>query len=86
MGRASGKKIWEQDLDYVHFLFDQHEIVSSDGALTESFLPPATSLSGVGAASRAEILRLFPERAVGRQVLAARPLLSDREGRLCTTF
>ncbi|MDG1280423.1 MAG: Hint domain-containing protein [Pseudorhodobacter sp.] len=82
-GTSIRQKIWDQDLDYVHFLFDQHEIVSSDGALTESFLPSATSLTGVGAESRAEILRLFPELANGRQVLAARPVLSDREGRLC---
>jgi hypothetical protein len=85
-GTSIQQKIWEGDLDYVHFLFDQHEIVLSDGALTESFLPSATSLKGVGAASRAEILRLFPELSGGGDVMAARPLLSDREGRLCAAY
>lgn len=46
---------------YIHFMFDNHEVVLSDGAWTESFQPGDLSLRGVGNAQRNEILELFPE-------------------------
>lgn len=46
---------------YVHFMFDQHEVVLSDGAWTESFQPGDQSLSAIGNAQRTEIFELFPE-------------------------
>src|SRR5690606_10749152 len=46
---------------YIHFMFDQHEVVLSDGTWTESFQPGDYSLKGIGNAQRAEILELFPE-------------------------
>ncbi len=46
---------------YVHFMFDQHEVVLSDGAWTESFQPGDYSLEGLGNAQRTEIFELFPE-------------------------
>lgn len=49
------------EVTYVHFMFDQHEVVLSDGAWTESFQPGDMSLAGVGNAQRTEILELFPE-------------------------
>ncbi|MDG3041196.1 Hint domain-containing protein [Roseicyclus marinus] len=48
------------EVTYVHLLFDQHEIVWSEGLLTESFLPGPTVMSGMEAACRAEVLELFP--------------------------
>ena len=48
---------------YVHFMFERHEVVLSDGSWTESFQPGAHSLKGVERQQRAEILRLFPELA-----------------------
>ncbi|MEM7238287.1 MAG: Hint domain-containing protein [Pseudomonadota bacterium] len=48
---------------YFHLLFDTHEIVISDGALTESFHPGRLSIDGFGAATRAELIELFPELA-----------------------
>ncbi|MHA6262068.1 Hint domain-containing protein [Arenibacterium sp. CAU 1754] len=45
---------------YVHFMFDQHEMVLSDGAWTESFQPCNQSLKGIGNAQRNEIFELFP--------------------------
>ncbi|WP_240558596.1 Hint domain-containing protein [Paracoccus contaminans] len=71
------------DLDtvsYVHFMFDRHQIVFSNGAQTESLLAGPEALKSVGAAARAEILALFPELA-GQPVAAARPLASGRMGR-----
>jgi hypothetical protein len=46
---------------YIHIMFDQHEVVLSNGAWTESFQPGDYSLRGIGDAQRAEILELFPE-------------------------
>ena len=46
---------------YIHFMFDQHEVVLSDGAWTESFQPGDQSLAGIGHAQRQEIFELFPE-------------------------
>ncbi len=46
---------------YIHFLFDRHEVVLSDGAWTESFQPGDHSLTGIGNAQRTEIFELFPE-------------------------
>ncbi|MCX7300075.1 MAG: Hint domain-containing protein [Rhodobacterales bacterium] len=46
---------------YIHFMFDRHEVVLSNGAWTESFQPGDYSLKGIGNAQRSEILELFPE-------------------------
>ncbi|MFT7596640.1 MAG: Ca2+-binding RTX toxin-like protein, partial [Paracoccaceae bacterium] len=49
------------DVTYIHFMCDQHEVVLSDGAWTESFQPGDQSLKGIGNAQRNEIFELFPE-------------------------
>ncbi|MDQ7070772.1 MAG: Hint domain-containing protein [Rhodobacterales bacterium] len=46
---------------YIHFMFDQHEVVLSNGTWTESFQPGDQTLNGIGAAQRSEIFELFPE-------------------------
>ena len=46
---------------YIHFMFDQHEVVLSSGCWTESFQPGDHTLQGIGNAQRTEILELFPE-------------------------
>lgn len=46
---------------YIHFMFDRHEVVLSNGAWTESFQPGDYSLKGMGNAQRNEIYELFPE-------------------------
>ena len=46
---------------YIHFMFDRHEVVLSNGAWTESFQPGDYTLRGMGNAQRAEIFDLFPE-------------------------
>lgn len=70
---------------YVHFMFDRHEVVLSDGAWTESFQPGDWSLRGLDAAQRDEILELFPElrsRAGLAGYQAARRSLRTFETRL----
>ena len=49
------------EVDYFHLLFDQHQIVWSEGLLTESFLPGPQVLSALDDPARDEVLRLFPE-------------------------
>ena len=46
---------------YIHFMFDQHEVVLSNGAWAESFQPGDQSLNGLGNAQRQEIFELFPD-------------------------
>lgn len=45
---------------YWHFLFDQHQIVFSEGAATESLYPGPQALRALGPEARGEILALFP--------------------------
>ena len=51
------------EITYIHFMFDQHEIVLSDGTWSESFQPGDHSLQGVDQDQRQELLELFPELA-----------------------
>lgn len=53
---------------YWHFLFDQHEIVFSEGAATESFFVGPMALDGLESEARSEILALFPELAQGAKL------------------
>ena len=46
---------------YIHFMFDNHEVVLANGAWTESFQPGDYSLKGLGNAQRNEIFELFPD-------------------------
>lgn len=46
---------------YLHFMFDRHEVVLSNGAWTESFQPGDYTLKGMGNAQRNEIFELFPD-------------------------
>ena len=69
-----------QAVEYVHFLFDGHQIVESEGALTESLYPGAEAMRALGPAACDEILTLFPElRAQAMPV--ARPLVAGARGR-----
>ncbi len=51
------------EVTYVHFMCDRHEIVSSDGAWTETFQPNDDSMHGIDQAQRAELLSIFPQLA-----------------------
>ena len=53
--QADGKPI-----KYVHFMFDQHEIVEIGGLESESFHPCQYALNGLENKQREEILDLFP--------------------------
>lgn len=71
------------EVTYYHLIFDQHEIVLSNGAETESLYPGPLALRNLGRAAREEIYALFPElRAADPEtIVAARTLASGRQGR-----
>ncbi|MCA8867270.1 MAG: Hint domain-containing protein [Rhodobacteraceae bacterium] len=72
------------EVEYFHILFDRHEIIIADGAMSESFHPAEGALDSLAGAARDEIISLFPEldtdtRAYGP---AARLSLKKFEARL----
>ncbi|SEP56673.1 Hint domain-containing protein [Thalassovita taeanensis] len=70
---------------YVHFMFDQHQIVQGDGAWSESFQPGDLTLMGMDQAQRDELFALFPALQDGadtRKYPAARSTLSAQEARV----
>ncbi|NRB17009.1 MAG: Hint domain-containing protein [Rhodobacteraceae bacterium] len=72
-------------VSYIHFMFDQHEVVLSDGAWTESFQPGDQTLRGLDHAQRRELLELFPELKTQKGQAAypsARRSLKKHEARL----
>lgn len=74
-------------VSYIHVMFDQHEVILSNGAWTESFQPGDYSLKGIGNAQREEILELFPEleHAEGLKAYgSARRSLKKHEAALLT--
>lgn len=48
------------EVDYLHLMFDRHQVIWAEGLPSESFYPGATSLSGLEAGVRAELCALFP--------------------------
>ncbi|WP_233192761.1 Hint domain-containing protein [Acidimangrovimonas sediminis] len=49
------------ETDYVHILFDRHEVIWSEGLLSESFLPGPQTAGGFAPETLNEICALFPE-------------------------
>ncbi|WP_295536028.1 Hint domain-containing protein [uncultured Thioclava sp.] len=72
-----------QEVIYIHLMFDQHEILSSDGLWSESYQPGVATLRDMEDGPRRELLMLFPELAAGMLAYpAARPSLKRYEARL----
>ena len=70
---------------YIHFMFDRHQVVLSNGAWTESFQPGDFSMKGMGNSQRSEIYELFPDlkTVAGLEgYAAARRTLKRHEARL----
>ncbi|WP_152972422.1 Hint domain-containing protein [Aliiroseovarius crassostreae] len=51
----------DREVEYIHILFDQHELVQVEGVWSESFFPGDTSLDAMGRATKRELFELFPE-------------------------
>jgi Ca2+-binding RTX toxin-like protein len=68
---------------YVHILFDQHQVVLSDGLWTESFQPALRMVNAMEVAVRDEILAIFPEIVAETDVFpGARLSLKAHEARV----
>ncbi|MFT4715314.1 MAG: hypothetical protein ACI861_000062 [Paracoccaceae bacterium] len=68
------------DFTYVHLLFDQHEVVCSNGLDTESFHPGKIGLDAFDKATAHEVLTLFPHLRSGDYGPTARLDLRRYEG------
>lgn len=72
---------------YMHLMFEEHQLIMSNGAWTESFQPAEHALRGVESTQRDELLTLFPElkTTTGLQAYgAARLSLKGYEAELLT--
>ena len=84
-GAAGIHQIDVMQTTYVHFMFERHEVVLSNGAWTESFQPGDYSLKGIGNSQRNEIFELFPELSQKdglENYQSARKSLKKHEARL----
>ncbi len=73
------------EVEYFHILFDRHEVVTSNGAETESLFTGPQALASLSEAAVEEIVALFPDlRDADYQPIAARHLASGRQARKLT--
>jgi hypothetical protein len=69
-------------VSYFHMLFDDHQVVLSNGAWSESLYTGPHAMAALDSAAQVEILALFPHLADPKfYTKPARRLLSGREGR-----
>lgn len=71
-------------VDYVHLLFDRHQVIRSNNCLSESFFPGSVGLQHFGQSEREELFALFPDLRCfrGGYGAAARRVLRRHEARL----
>ncbi len=84
LGLPGVSRVTEGPVSYVHVMCETHEIIRAEGSWTESFQPAEAVINSLDAATRAELLGLFPELATpaGRAgFAAARPVLSGAEAK-----
>ncbi|MHA3979058.1 Hint domain-containing protein [Halovulum sp. GXIMD14794] len=67
------------EVEYFHLLLDRHEILTANGAPSESLNPSDLALDALETEQRAEIRALFPELLSGGAFAIARPMLSDAD-------
>ncbi|MGL6210121.1 MAG: Hint domain-containing protein, partial [Paracoccaceae bacterium] len=68
---------------YHHILFDKHQIIEAEGCPSESFYPGALTMDRIDAATRDELLALFPglRRVRGSYGTTARMVIEAGEAR-----
>lgn len=81
---GSIQQVQRDEVDYVHILFDQHEIIFAEGTPSESFHPGEYGLNGVMGPAREELFALFPELRADPDSFGdtARRCLREYEARL----
>lgn len=89
-GLLDGHSVVESNCDsvtYYHIMFDQHEILFSNGAWSESFYPGATATDSLNDATRDELYALFPELKNKANIwVTAAPVLTRNETRALVCF
>lgn len=74
-----------EEVEYIHILFDTHQLIWADGAVSESYLPGAHSVDAMDSQLRHELLEVFPELgAVG--CLHSQPARSLLRAKEATVF
>ncbi len=48
-------------VEYIHILFDKHELVFANGSLSESFYPGISALNALDKPVQNEVFEIFPE-------------------------
>ena len=75
-----GVAIRERDtIRYTHLMFNSHQIIQSNGALSESFFLSANALAGVTGDQRRELLALFPSLESGLESFGSSAALTLRK-------
>ncbi|WP_424832509.1 Hint domain-containing protein [Ruegeria sp.] len=59
-GKTITQRMPSEGVEYIHLLFDQHELVNVEGVWSESFFPGGTSLDAMSRATQDELFALFP--------------------------
>lgn len=74
----------QDEVTYIHLMFDRHEVIYASGVATESFHAGDAALSGLTAAARETVFGIFPElrSAPGRHRAPARRCLLAQEAAL----
>ena len=73
-----------REVSYIHFIFDSHQVVISNGAETESLYPGAEALKALDRDALGELFSIFPDLCHfdrNWRPESARILLSGKEGR-----
>ncbi len=60
-GGAARVLTGSRGVTYIHILFDQHEVVFSNGLLSESLYPGKLAVQSMSTATQRELVGLFPE-------------------------
>ena len=63
-----------QDIQYVHIMFDEHEVIYAEGAPSESLLLAAESWTSLSAEAREELRLMFPDRVERLGWTSAKPI------------
>lgn len=52
---------WCREVTYIHIMFDQHELIYADGAISEAFYPGPNALRGLTRRTYEELVTMFPK-------------------------
>lgn len=70
-----------KSIEYIHILFDRHELVFANGTLSASFYPGINAIRAMDAPTQSEVFEIFPELAQHPNTFGttARPVIRPSE-------